>query len=303
MSIAISCPCGKTLTAPDEAAGQRVKCPACGVILDVAEPTFAERMQGAIAPVAAVPAAAEPSFAAELLKAFAYPISLRGAFAIVGAALVFALCFVIGAWLPMPQGRRALGILIAVGALVAAYLCAYIAEMVRSSAGGEPETPDWPDLREFAPNFGWIVYPLVMLFVVPTMLIAMIAGDAFTRVDPVVFAAVYAAACLYLPMALVGVLLLRSFLAVSPHVVAPAALRAWPGVLVSAALLWIAVVCEPRINARLTAWAAEHGSFLAPLVGHFVANLAVIYLLLVAARVAGVSYWVRRREIGWFRCD
>ena len=35
MPIKVSCSCGKTLTAPDAAAGKKAKCPACGQIVPV----------------------------------------------------------------------------------------------------------------------------------------------------------------------------------------------------------------------------------------------------------------------------
>jgi hypothetical protein len=39
MPILLKCPCGKTLRVGDEAAGKRVKCPACTAILAVPAPT------------------------------------------------------------------------------------------------------------------------------------------------------------------------------------------------------------------------------------------------------------------------
>jgi hypothetical protein len=42
MPIAIRCACGKTLAAPDQYAGRRVKCPACGKTLTVASKAAAE---------------------------------------------------------------------------------------------------------------------------------------------------------------------------------------------------------------------------------------------------------------------
>lgn len=38
MPIAFDCTCGKTLRVPDEAAGKRAKCPACGIVGLVPEP-------------------------------------------------------------------------------------------------------------------------------------------------------------------------------------------------------------------------------------------------------------------------
>lgn len=35
MSITVSCSCGKRLKAPDNLAGKRVKCPACGTLVDI----------------------------------------------------------------------------------------------------------------------------------------------------------------------------------------------------------------------------------------------------------------------------
>jgi hypothetical protein len=36
--ITFSCPCGKTLRVPDEHAGRRAKCPACGAVVPIPGP-------------------------------------------------------------------------------------------------------------------------------------------------------------------------------------------------------------------------------------------------------------------------
>lgn len=38
MPIAFNCTCGKTLRVPDESAGRRAKCPACGAVVQVPAP-------------------------------------------------------------------------------------------------------------------------------------------------------------------------------------------------------------------------------------------------------------------------
>ncbi len=66
MPIKVTCSCGKTLTAPDAAAGKRAKCPGCGQVITVPAPVQDAELVGAAAAsdpygiAEPVPAAASP---------------------------------------------------------------------------------------------------------------------------------------------------------------------------------------------------------------------------------------------------
>jgi predicted RNA-binding Zn-ribbon protein involved in translation (DUF1610 family) len=88
MPIQVTCSCGKTLTAPDAAAGKRAKCPGCGQVITVPAPIQEAELLGAAA--AQDPyGVAEPSPAAASASAGGeqrQPCPECGEMIIVGAA-------------------------------------------------------------------------------------------------------------------------------------------------------------------------------------------------------------------------
>jgi hypothetical protein len=55
MPITFDCPCGKTLRVPDEHAGRRAKCPACGAVVPIPGPDPVFEVEEKPKPGAAAP--------------------------------------------------------------------------------------------------------------------------------------------------------------------------------------------------------------------------------------------------------
>ena len=66
MPIVVVCPCGKSVTAKDELAGRRVKCPGCGqpLLVPAANGAPGPAMAGATPAMGAMPGMAAPGFGA-----------------------------------------------------------------------------------------------------------------------------------------------------------------------------------------------------------------------------------------------
>ena len=79
MPITVTCKCGKKLSAPDEAAGHRVKCPHCGEVTSV--PIHAAEAVDALSGRRSLSAPTPPPtrpFMIEVVLAFFCPFTFRG---------------------------------------------------------------------------------------------------------------------------------------------------------------------------------------------------------------------------------
>ena len=167
------------------------KCPLCGADCD---------------PTGAAPAE-EPreSFLAQLAGAFTYPLKGKGLWTVLIAPLViagtsFAAQFTI-------FGLAAL-------LLVLAYLAAYLVKIIRSSASGDEDPPDWPEV-----GVEEMLKPLLMLLAAVLLyeLPAFIA--ALSGASEGVVLARLLAGFLFLPMAVAIVAIANSFAALNPVLV------------------------------------------------------------------------------------
>lgn len=241
-------------------------------------------------------------FAAEAAEAFLYPLTVRGIPAILASAFVVTLCLT--AISGLPKGAyRARWLLFGVLFIAASYLLTYLKDVVLESTVGERRMPDWPTRDSFSGGLTELLLlcaPLIVCLLLPALVLTGLGWFPRVSVHPAAGWALLAAGLLYFPMALLALLLLRTPLAMSPHVVAPAIRRAPAGVIFSAGTLLAAIQGWQCIDSHVSAWAAESDRFIAPIAGHFAANAAAVYLLFVAARVIGISYWSHRFELAWF---
>jgi hypothetical protein len=87
MPISITCPCGKKLKVPDNAAGKKAKCPACGVVQEVSRWEVPEE-KSVFVPI--TPPAARTLVVQPELLGIAGRVVRRVVFAFVGAAVITA---------------------------------------------------------------------------------------------------------------------------------------------------------------------------------------------------------------------
>ena len=237
-------------------------------------------------------------FALEAALAFSYPVAIRGVMAITAAAFVFAFCSLALAFIP-PSAFYALVFLILIIFFTGLYLVTYLVDVVRESAAGKPEMPEWPTPSQSGGNWRTFL-PAGLLCVVLPQIVWWSVIVAHGRVPSLAeMGWILAAGCLYLPMAALAATLLGTPLAVSPHIVLPAIFKAPLATILAATLLWCTIAGWHVAEAAVTQQAKD--SLYAPFLARLAADALVCYLLLVASRLIGVTYWCYRKELGWFR--
>jgi hypothetical protein len=237
--------------------------------------------------IAAIDTAAlqQPSFYRRLPGAFAYPFKGSGLL-LLGLGTVF---FVILAF----ALRLALVFQFAIRVFTFGYLFAFMQRIISSSATGEDEVPDFPDVTEI-----WSDIILPFLFFTGTVIVSFAPAIAVTFLfhdhalhAPILIAALAICGC-YLPMALLAVAVSDNFFALSPHVVLPSIVRVAAPYLVACILLGALVAVR---------WGVAHAlSFLhIPILPAILDGFVSLYLLIVEMRILGLLFRCYRERLRW----
>ena len=234
----------------------------------------------------------------EVIRAFLYPLQLRGII-VVGACtllMMFGVVLLQASWEDLLKFQlRSIGLVIPGLALIT-FLTYCFFDVIQSSAGGRARFPK----ILFNPEFDWVesyLYGIegVVISYLPTLGYLLVMAGTSGGVNAVVLGVFRGLGCLYLPMALLSLAVWRDVAAVWPHIVFPL-MRKLPGPTVLAAVfLWFAT--------GLHTWAV--GVMLGEVyVGVYAVgagHLVAVYLYFVTARIIGITHWSYREKIGWFR--
>lgn len=175
--------------------------------------------------------------------------------------------------------------------LIGAYFCAVFFQLIRSTAIGGKEAPEFPETSNL---FDDIILPMLQVFAVaavsfgPALLYVMLAPVSDSK--EMIYLGLVGAGVIYFPMAMLSVVVLGYLGALSPHIVLPAILRAgW--------LYWLAVILLVLV------YIAEVmlGKLLAGeiILGPLVMAVVTSYTLMTNARTLGVIYRERQEELNW----
>jgi len=226
----------------------------------------------------------ERSFYERIPGCFSYPFKGKGMWmmilgSIICAAVTFAAQFFCVAW----------GILVGYGVM-------YAQGIIQSSAQGEDEGPDWPNIDGGV--FGALLpallrYVVVMIAVfLPTMACEYMARDGSEIWEYAAIAFGVLGWC-YLPMSLLAAGLLDSVGAISPTVVIPSILRIPGEYTVTVLLLGFLVALNAGIQLGFSHLTSV------PFVPETLTGLFAFYLITVDVRILGVMYHSNRRQLGW----
>jgi len=229
------------------------------------------------------PEALPKSFFHRFIDVFAYPFRGHGKFLLLAYFLISMVLYAAG--LLICAGF----VIWAIYLVLNAYITAYMVKIISSSAGGEDEPPDWPDVMDawddiIRPCLS-IVVPVLVIFIPAILYATTVAPYAFS--DEPVFWMLIVLGLLYLPMAWLTVVMFDTFLGVSPTLVIPS----------------IAKVMGPYLVACLMMGAVVVLFYLAgtiPLVFPFVNGTAALYLGMVFMRILGLIYYTNSKQLGWF---
>jgi len=239
------------------------------------------------------------SFWADLPRAFVYPLTTKGIGLLVGAGLVFAL---------LSPGRihplSILGLFLTVIFIAAyGYLSAALLKIIQSSAGGDREMPDWPDLTDILDD---VVKPFLRVAAAFLAAFAPLLIHYWLRGHDTMMRGwlswlLMAGGTVYLPMALLAVAVYQSAAAVSPHVVVPAIRRVAAPTIAVAGLLWVSLAGFRLVETPIVGWQARAETpFMIYLVA-VVLNVMRFYFIAVVGRLIGIIHWHYGRQLGWLR--
>jgi hypothetical protein len=305
MPITFTCRCNRELVVPDGDAGRTARCPGCGHALHVpgqalpsASPADLSRESQVVTPrVVARP------FGAELADALRYPFTFKGIALLLGGGFVLAF-FDTGNMSPW----SILGcITSAVYMVASAYVAACFLKIVESSARGDRELPRWPDFTDMWDDF---VRPALLVGAAALVAYGPLIALWFCRDRPGFPAWLTGAAptlvleavgSVYFVVAVLGAGALQSVVAVSPHVVLPAAARVFVPAVVAAGVMWLALFGYG--HARVWLVDAFRGMTFPPalLLGVFLIKVVMLYGVCVVGRLIGRVHWTHREKLGWFR--
>ncbi len=173
------------------------------------------------------------------------------------------------------------------------YLFSFLKKIIAATANGDPHLPDWPEFSEWqadivAPMFQFLILT-VLCFGPAAALQIWSEGDYPWLVWPAAFLG-----CIYFPMGFLGIAMFDSLVALNPKFAIGSILR-----VPREYALCVAVFCG-IIGIR---WPLELllGQVLKiPLVPALIADLIMIYLLMVEARILGALYLSQKATLGWF---
>ena len=215
-----------------------------------------------------------------LPRAFIYPFSGTGAFIVVGGALFFWLFSLL---FHMPRiGLRGAVLVAVVGVGMAGYMVSYAFDAIGDVANGKVEPPDWPDLSEVAESFVNVTLVVVCILAagLPAGVYALITRDWGW-----VFGVCVGVGLFYFPMCLLAVAILRSPLAVLPHLIFPPIWRT--------RVRYVATVAVAFVACLLAQITRTWGYI--PVLSQFL----MVYILLVQMYAIGVFYRTNEARIGW----
>ena len=175
------------------------------------------------------------------------------------------------------------------------YLWAYMMKIIRSSAKGDEELPDWPDLGDFwndivVPFFGVLI--VVVCAFVPAGVYFLVGSRGGGLSAPVLLA-LGACGFLYIPMALITLTIFGLGGALNPIFVVVSILKVFWQYFVACVVL--AVLVGLRVVGA--AYFARYGLFMWAAVD----GLVSFYFLVVEMRILGLIYYANEDRLGWFK--
>ncbi len=177
------------------------------------------------------------------------------------------------------------------GIILSGYFCAVYFDIINSSAVGDEEAPDFPEITSFVED---VMEPLLHVVAVAIASFAPWVAYLLLIDDPLnnlpAYYGLLAFGIIYFPMAMLAVVILGSLVGLSPHIVIPAIFRGgftyWIAVMLLALLYAIQLFTSTLLD------------------GHFIAgtlSMALIgmFTLMANGRMLGIFYRKREDQLDW----
>ena len=240
----------------------------------------------------------EPSFADLVRDAFAYPIKGDGVILLVGGGIflmvINAAKFIVR--FALFYGAIALIFLTIFGT---GYLAAYLRRILTSSAAGEKQMPDWPEISDFSsdvasPFFQLLGTSFFCFFPTTALTIfAFFAPEGSTWLGWATTASIIFG-CAYFPMAFMAVAMFDSVAAVNPLLIVPSILK------IPREYLLTIVLFAVILTVRWLGQSVLPELLQIPILPSVFASFVGLYLLAVEMRMLGLLYFSKKDELCWF---
>ena len=172
------------------------------------------------------------------------------------------------------------------------YMTVYSVEIIRETAGGEQEAPDWPDLTSLWDDLlrpCLLVLGTGVLCYFPAGVWEVLQGGT-AGFDPISLLLTLAGA-VYYPMALLAVVMSDSIVGVNPVTVIGGIAKTGRDYVIVCVVMF-ALAASPDWSGWLI------GSV--PLIGTLLGGMVVMYLLMFESHLLGSLYHANRKRLGWF---
>jgi pSer/pThr/pTyr-binding forkhead associated (FHA) protein len=256
-------------------------------------------------PVRFKPSVEQVNFFAAVPQAFIYPFIGDGLMLLFGGTFFFGFLDLANyiSRHAFKYGLRAMMMRVTIFTFIfgTGYLFAYLKKIIAATADGDPHMPDWPEFSEWqadivAPMFQFVVISLLSF---GPALIFQIWGEWADWDNPWLFVVPASLlGCVYFPMAFLGVAIFDTLAAaLKPAFVVGSIVRV-PREYSLAAAVFIGIIGIRWVSGLVLGVLMK-----IPLVPALVADLLMIYLLMIEARILGLLFLSKRRTLGWFKKD
>jgi len=215
------------------------------------------------------------------IESFSYPFTSNGGFIIFTAAF-FVLFMNIALTSSSFEG-------LAIGFLFMGYLGAYMMKVIRNTAQGGDDLPNWPALSDWISD---IAYPLFLIFSTILISFAALLYLVIMRGSERLMILALLFGIFYFPMSLIAVSIYNSVFAINPNTVIGGILRVPKQYFMACMLLLLVVTINSVVNIYLT-------FLIGRLLTFTLSGLTGFYFLLVEMRILGMIYRTNKFKFNW----
>lgn len=241
---------------------------------------------------------ADIPFTSQIIGAFKYPFKGDGIILICAGTILLLL--VDGArWISSFAFIYGLIAVILLTIFGTGYLTAFLRRVITSTAQGEEEMPEWPEVEDFSSDvflpFVQLIGTVVFCFapMIGLTIYALVGSSEDSSWLGWATTATMLFGCLYFPMAFTAVAMCDSIVAVNPLVVIPSIIKVLRHYLLTLVVL-AAILLVRWFLHRLLATILP-----VPLLPTIITSLIGLYLLVVEMRILGLLYRNNKDKLGW----
>ncbi len=230
-------------------------------------------------------------------EVFRYPFRASGIILLVGGSLMIY-AFKIVMFLAVHAGPFGIGAMILFPVLFFGYFAAYLHKIIQSSANGDSEMPDWPDLSSWWEDIGQPALNLLGVVLISFGLCLLYLISQGADASPLIWVPLLLLGLVYFPMAGLSVAMASSLLAANPLTVLVSISRVLKNYYLASLIFWAAFLMSVVMEAVVAL--IPSGMLALRLLILAISVPISLYLYVIEARVLGLIYYGNRDKLGWF---